>query len=139
VSAPPESGKAQAATVEAMRSMAAALRAIPAAPERVPSAATSIEVQAARMERSTPGATHADAAKDALAEALDALEAVRRERPEIGLDPPVSQARTAVDRIDASAPFQQQRAAITEALVIVGDALVIAGQEPGLPRQDPQR
>jgi hypothetical protein len=135
-SAPPESARAQTATVEATRSMAAALRAIPAPPGRVYSAATTIETQASRMERATTGAARASAAKDALAEAIGALEAVRRERPDIGLDQPLSQARAAADRIDPSAPFQQQRAAITEALQSVGDALMLAGQEPQKPRQD---
>jgi hypothetical protein len=132
-----------AAEVKALRQLADALEAMPAAPDTHASAAA-IRADADKIEKSDKMALHSDWTKDALSRAAAALDSMKAssQQPDV-LSERVTTARTAIEKIDSSKPFLQQRETIDAAFMNIGEALQAAGPSgavsaaPGAAEQQP--
>jgi opacity protein-like surface antigen len=117
------------AEIRAMRSLADALSAFPNSPDQVPQAAGKLRDDADKIEHSKPTDVHSDTIKDGLSGAVDALDALRTSGPQTpDINSRITDARAAVDKIDAATPTLQERAVVDDAFVKIGNALVVIAQ-----------
>jgi hypothetical protein len=113
--------------VSALLALATAIRHLPNAPEGVGRSAAIIQGHAEHIATSGPHSlTHADSTRAALSEAVVVLEAWSQRVPGgETLAPRIDAARAAVDAIEPSVPFLQQRPVITRAFQEVSDVFAM--------------
>jgi hypothetical protein len=107
--------------VRAMNQLAVALEQLPGDHQ---TAAGLVRDCAARISHSRPDDLHSDHAKQALTIALQELK--RMPRRSRALKPALHEARDAIDQIDETVPYLQQRAEIDRAFNRVATAVMIA-------------
>jgi opacity protein-like surface antigen len=141
------------AEIKALRSLADALDALPGATDAVRHQSDQVRTSADTLEKSKVTDVHSDTTKEALTDALAALDALQSSNPVPGMADKMKAAHDAVGKIDESMPFLKEKETIDDAFMKVGDALMLAnqpvvgmvekqpvkGQEELTPRQEVQQ
>jgi len=115
------------AEIKALRTLADALDAMPGT-EVTKQSADGIRKSADVLEKSKVTDVHSDTTKEALTDALAALDAMNTANAVPGLADKIKTAHDAVAKIDPSEPFLKEKETIDDAFVKIGDALMVANQ-----------
>jgi hypothetical protein len=115
------------AEIKALRTLADALEAMPGT-EVTKQSADQIRKSADTLEKSKVTAVHSDTTKEALTDALAALDALNTANATPGLADKIKTAHDAVAKIDPSEPFLKEKETIDDAFIKIGDALMLASQ-----------
>jgi hypothetical protein len=118
--------------IAALRTLGDAVRLLP---NTDPSLSAKIRANADTLERSGKKPLHSPEIRDALSAGLDAI-ARSDARKVTGLDEHVSAARDAVNQIDPTVPYLQQRDAGTHAFQRVSETLSFAADHLAMERQN---
>jgi opacity protein-like surface antigen len=115
------------AEIKALRTLADALDAMPGT-EVTKQSADGIRKSAEVLEKSKVTEVHSDTTKEALTDALAALDAMNTANAVPGLADKIKTAHDAVAKIDPSLPFLKEKETIDDAFMKIGDALMVANQ-----------